>query len=400
MSFLGTFYANTIRFDAAGYDITGAATLGNTPNVIVNADANIGALLSGGAGLNKSGNALLSLSAANTYTGNTTINGGTLALTNGGSIYNAGYNNAAVLTVQNGGVLELDKWGYGPGAGQSLGGLDYNPARFIINGGTVRCTGGAAAAPTSPSESSYGPGFTIGALGATLDAAKASDTWTVKNDSRGYGPIASTAGGLLTLTGVGDGVFDKVLGGTGGVLKTGAGTWTLNLASTYTGNTVVSNGTLLVSGSIASTNVTVAAGGLSLASATALAADATLTVASGATVNLDGGTVSIGALVLNGVSQAGGTYGATGSGADFINDTYFTGTGLVSVPATTPPTLGYANLGGGQLQFTWTGSATLQVQTNTLSTGLGTNWVDYPGTSPVTVPVDSVNGSVFFRLKQ
>ncbi len=74
----------------------------------------------------------------------------------------------------------------------------------------------------------------------------------MKNDSRGYGPIASTAGGTLTLTGVGDGVFDKVLGGTGGVTKQGAGTWTLNLVSTYTGNTVVSNGTLLISGSIAS----------------------------------------------------------------------------------------------------------------------------------------------------
>jgi len=404
MSFAGAFYASNITFNATGYDLSGAATLGNTPTFMANADATISAVLSGGGGLTKTGNAVLSLSGANIYTGNTTISGGTLTLTNGGVIYNAGYNNSSVLTVQNGGVLVLDKWGYGPGgARQSLGGLDYNPARFIINGGTVRCTGGAAAAPTAPNEAPYGPGFTIGANGATLDAALAGDTWTVKNDSRGFGPIASTSGGMLTLTGVGNGIFDKQLGGTGGVTKSGPGTWTLDLASTYTGTTVVSNGTLLISGSIASTNVTVAAGTLSLASATALTANTntTLVLASGAVANLNySGTIALKSLVLNGASQAGGTYGATGSGADHINDTYFTGTGLVSIPSSAAPTLGFANLGGGQLQFTWTGSATLQVQTNALGAGLGTNWVNYPGTSPVNVQIDPAKGGVFFRLKQ
>lgn len=67
-----------------------------------------------------------------------------------------------------------------------------------------------------------------------------------------------------------------------------------------------------------------------------------------------------------------------------------------------PPVLSVTNLGGGQLQFSWTGSGILQSQTNSLSTGLGTNWFDYPegGTSPVTVPVDVSMGSVFFRVKQ
>jgi hypothetical protein len=40
------------------------------------------------------------------------------------------------------------------------------------------------------------------------------------------------------------------------------------------------------------------------------------------------------------------------------------------------------------------------VQTNKLGGGLGTNWVDYSGTSPATVIVDPGAGSVFFRLKQ
>jgi hypothetical protein len=65
------------------------------------------------------------------------------------------------------------------------------------------------------------------------------------------------------------------------------------------------------------------------------------------------------------------------------------------------PTLNYTNTGNG-LQFTWTGSFKLQSQTNTLNTGLGTNWFDYPGgsSSPVNVPVDAANGAVFFRLSQ
>lgn len=193
----------------------------------------------------------LALNAPNIYTGSTTINGGTLKIAEGASIYNGGYNSTAVLTVNNGGTLELSRWGYGPGtANQSLGGLDYNPARFIINGGTVRCTGGAAAAPTDPAESPYGPGFTIGSLGATLDAAKTNDTWTVKYDSRGFGLVASNSGGTLTLTGAGNGVFDKELGGSGGLIKSGSGTWSLVRANTYSGGTTVNGGTLVLTNTL------------------------------------------------------------------------------------------------------------------------------------------------------
>jgi len=65
------------------------------------------------------------------------------------------------------------------------------------------------------------------------------------------------------------------------------------------------------------------------------------------------------------------------------------------------PTLNWTNPGGGQLQFSWTGSGSLQWQTNSLGTGLGTNWVDYPGggASPVNVTVNPAQGSVFFRVR-
>jgi hypothetical protein len=43
----------------------------------------------------------------------------------------------------------------------------------------------------------------------------------------------------------------------------------------------------------------------------------------------------------------------------------------------------------------------LQVQTNTLSTGLGNNWVNVTGsalTNQVVIPVNPVNGAVYYRL--
>ena len=44
--------------------------------------------------------------------------------------------------------------------------------------------------------------------------------------------------------------------------------------------------------------------------------------------------------------------------------------------------------------------ADLQAQTNNLTTGVSSNWGDYPAgnVSPVIVDMDAANGSVFFRL--
>ena len=57
---------------------------------------------------------------------------------------------------------------------------------------------------------------------------------------------------------------------------------------------------------------------------------------------------------------------------------------------------------GGRLTLSWPANPgwTLQAQTNTLSTGLGTNWVDVTGSSEATqisLPMNSTNGSVFYR---
>jgi hypothetical protein len=59
----------------------------------------------------------------------------------------------------------------------------------------------------------------------------------------------------------------------------------------------------------------------------------------------------------------------------------------------------------GNLTLSWPADHTgwtLQVQTNSLGEGLGTNWVDVPGsasTNAVTIPVTFANEAVFYRLK-
>jgi hypothetical protein len=73
-------------------------------------------------------------------------------------------------------------------------------------------------------------------------------------------------------------------------------------------------------------------------------------------------------------------------------------------PLNTNPALISAQLTGGQLSLSWPADHagwTLQVQTNSLSVGLGTNWVDVAGSSAVTqmnIPINTANGSAFYRL--
>lgn len=74
-------------------------------------------------------------------------------------------------------------------------------------------------------------------------------------------------------------------------------------------------------------------------------------------------------------------------------------------PVSTSPTpLNYSLLSN-VLQFTWPSDHTgwkLQIQTNPPAVGLGTNWVSVAnsnGTNLFFIPIDSNNGSAFFRLK-
>jgi autotransporter-associated beta strand protein len=142
-------------------------------------------------------------------------------------------------------------------------------------------------------------GITLGALGGTLDANGASRSWTVDS------VITGSDGGALTLSGV--------------------GTVTLNAENTYDGDTIVNDATLIVTGG------------------NAIPDSSTLRINGTGKVNPSGTTETVAALFLDGAGpQANGTWGATGSGAANINDTYFTGTGVINVVPFVAPS-GFAN---------------------------------------------------------
>ncbi|HZI33260.1 MAG TPA: hypothetical protein VFF11_13045, partial [Candidatus Binatia bacterium] len=77
--------------------------------------------------------------------------------------------------------------------------------------------------------------------------------------------------------------------------------------------------------------------------------------------------------------------------------------GVLSVVSTTATNLVWS-VNGTNLNLSWPAGYTgwrLQVQTNSLNAGLGTNWMDVPGsslTNNVVLPVDATMGSVFYRL--
>jgi len=76
-----------------------------------------------------------------------------------------------------------------------------------------------------------------------------------------------------------------------------------------------------------------------------------------------------------------------------------------AVSVSTSPTNILATVSGNSLILSWPSDHTgwtLQVQTNTQSTGLGTNWLDVPDSiavNAVTNTINPTNGSVFYRLK-
>jgi hypothetical protein len=75
-----------------------------------------------------------------------------------------------------------------------------------------------------------------------------------------------------------------------------------------------------------------------------------------------------------------------------------------AIPSSTDPVAVSMSATGSILNLSWPTNHLgwrLQVQTNGLTTGLGTNWIDVAGstmTNAVTLPVDANNGSVFYRL--
>lgn len=235
--------------------------------------------------------------------------------------------------------------------------------------------------------------------------------------------------------------------------KVGSGTLRLTGNNTYSGPTIIESGTLQVDGSLGPTAVTVTGGTLAGSGLLNGSVDvqgggtlapgpgiATLTIAnvlglwpgSVTELEVDAATgasdqiVGLWAVTFGGTLRIVKTQGTFTAGQRFklfdAPGTYYGAFDTIEPPAPGPglawdtsqltvdgtlgvvpgevqPLIQWIRQPGG-LKLTWTGDYRLQVQTNSLQVGLGTNWVDYPGapSGSVWVPLDPVAPAMFFRL--
>jgi autotransporter-associated beta strand protein len=233
--------------------------------------------------------------------------------------------------------------------------------------------------------------------------------------------------GTLTLTNNGTLGTTNITVASGATLNVSAHAgsgWTLGAAQTLKGNGTVS-GSLTNAGTLApgiGIGALTVSGNLTLAGLTAIeiskaAATNDQLIVSGA-VNYGGtlyitnlaGTLKAGDsfnLVTGNSSWSGGFSAITGTPAGTNNVWSFNPTnGVLSVVASvnTQPTNLIATVSGGSLILSWPADHTgwtLQAQTNALTGGLGTNWVDVTGSAQVNVVtnvINPTNGAVFYRM--
>src|SRR5207253_1094110 len=231
-------------------------------------------VIDGAGALLKTGAGTLNLSGANTYTGKTSIQNGTLSVSSlnkvtGGS---ASSSLGAPTTVANG-TIDV-------GSTTNSGTLLYTGSgettdRVINLAGT---TGGAVVQNDGTGALTFSSNLTATGAGSKTLTLQGSNT------------------GSNTISGI---IVDNSSSNTTALIKAGTGTWVLSGANTYTGGTTLSAGTLQLSGS------------------------GTLGSSSGAL------TVNAGTLDLNGTNQTVG--GLNGSGGTILNNSTGTIYGSVSI---------------------------------------------------------------------
>ena len=328
--------SSTLRAGAAALAPANSIAIGASVTATVDTQAHtltVGGVISdttGNGALSKTGTGTLIVGSANTYGGVTSVNNGVLS----------------TATLADGGLPS--------GIGQSPAAA----ASLVLNGGTLRYTGAGASTDRL---------FTAGTAGATLDAS-GTDAIVFINpgavaltgaDTPRTITLTGTSGALNSLAAT---IGDNITGATS-LSKTGTGNWIISGTNTFTGDTVIAGGTLVLENALAlqgsrlnydnlggtlsfGTLTAATLGNLSGAQPLALANDSagavaltvgnaqtttfsgaitdgaagsSLTKVGGGTLNLTGASTYTGATTVNGGVLTLGTGGTLGTGALQVN---------------------------------------------------------------------------------
>jgi fibronectin-binding autotransporter adhesin len=221
---------------SGGTTVSGGTLTGTTSslqsNILNNAavvfdqsmDGTYAGNMTGTGGLTKSGSGNVTLTGSNSYTGGTTVSGGTLTGTTT-SLQGNIVNNATVVFDQaiNAGAITL-------GTGALTGG-STTLAGGILNGGIISSTGILTKAGSGTlaliGANTYSGGTTVSAAAMVTSGT---NTYT---------------GGTTIMSGfLSDGIYAGIMSGSGALTKTGSGVLTLMGSNSYSGGTTVVGGVL------------------------------------------------------------------------------------------------------------------------------------------------------------
>lgn len=376
-------------------------------------DLSVSGIISGAFSITKTGTGMMVLSGMNTYTGATTINQGIVSIsniTNGGVAGNLGAStNAAANLVLGGGRLQYTgssgstNRNFTLTAGTSSS-IEITTGILTISGASTNTTGALTKLGTGTlviSGANLYTGLTtvsngilqygannalssgaVTVAGGVLDIGSFSDV--VSTVTLASGSIAGTTG-VLTGTSyiLQSGTASAILGGTGTLTKSTAQTATLTGANTYTGQTIISGGRLVVN------SIQNVSGGASALGAPTTTANGTINIAGNGTLCYNGTGHSSNRII--NLTGSGGTIEASGSGTLTLTggatgNTFNlvlagTGTGIISgVINTTTGAMTKSGIGTWTISGTntYTGATTLSGGTLTLGSA-----TSIANTSPV-----------------
>ncbi|EIA4360283.1 autotransporter outer membrane beta-barrel domain-containing protein [Salmonella enterica subsp. enterica serovar Worthington] len=258
---------------ATNVEALGTGNVTDNATLEMNTGGDFDNAISGSGQVVKSGDETLTLSGANSYTGGTTISGGTLVASNVEALGTGDITDNATLELNAGGDFANNIGGTGSVVKSgdktlTLSGSNTYTGGTTISGGTlvasnVEALGSGDVTDNATLELSTGGDFANN-IGGTGSVVKSGDKTLTLSGTNSYTGGTTISGGTLVANnvealGTGDvtnnatlelntgGDFTNAISGSGQVVKSGDKTLTLSGANSYTGGTTISGGTLVAS---------------------------------------------------------------------------------------------------------------------------------------------------------